>query len=383
MTYTRLQLINHTLSLIGENQLSTSANQLGTLAVNVLNTAFSSVAQDSRHSSFEIILTGNITEADYLNPAYSIPLDVLQVYKVFVKTTDVTNGYSVLDELEYLELDCLFDETGYSIIGNNLYLTRCITRPFTIQIQAVQNYELPALDSDVVDLPDQVLQAVAHTAASILSLSYLDNPNAAATQSNLRNAIIDKLQKQSGSTRAKTFNISKKTKTRNRFATIPTSVEYAALFSPAFTGVPTAPTAPYLTNTTQLATTAFVQTAIGSSSSTAMTLLNSFTNFGTPYSDATANKHTNSHIVQLNGVLARTSIPSVDTTMFTLPTGYRPSTNRLFVCPVATNTGDGFVLITISASSGNVNWFNFYGTAPSSPSSIIYMSLDNLSFSVL
>ena len=47
-------------------------------------------------------------------------------------------------------------------------------------------------------------------------------------------------------------------------ATIP---GYALLSSPALTGVPTAPTASAGTNTTQIATTAFVQTAVNSSSS--------------------------------------------------------------------------------------------------------------------
>ena len=42
-------------------------------------------------------------------------------------------------------------------------------------------------------------------------------------------------------------------------------IPYAKLNSPAFTGVPTAPTAPVGTNNTQLATTAFVQSAVSSS----------------------------------------------------------------------------------------------------------------------
>ena len=43
-------------------------------------------------------------------------------------------------------------------------------------------------------------------------------------------------------------------------------IPYAKLNSPAFTGVPTAPTAPVGTNNTQLATTAFVQSAVSSNS---------------------------------------------------------------------------------------------------------------------
>ena len=47
----------------------------------------------------------------------------------------------------------------------------------------------------------------------------------------------------------------------------PTDTSRAPLASPAFTGTPTAPTASSGTNTTQIATTAFVQSAIGSSAS--------------------------------------------------------------------------------------------------------------------
>lgn len=52
-------------------------------------------------------------------------------------------------------------------------------------------------------------------------------------------------------------------------ASIPTILGYtpADINSPAFTGTPTAPTAPSGTNTTQIATTAFVQTAVEQSSS--------------------------------------------------------------------------------------------------------------------
>ena len=47
-----------------------------------------------------------------------------------------------------------------------------------------------------------------------------------------------------------------------RLASLVRGVSAGLLVSPAFSGTPTAPTAPTGTNTTQLATTAFVQTAI-------------------------------------------------------------------------------------------------------------------------
>lgn len=60
----------------------------------------------------------------------------------------------------------------------------------------------------------------------------------------------------------------------NKTITASTIAGYALLASPALTGTPTAPTASAGTNTTQLATTAFVQAAVGSSGTYTPTLTN-------------------------------------------------------------------------------------------------------------
>ena len=68
-------------------------------------------------------------------------------------------------------------------------------------------------------------------------------------------------------TNAYTTTVNSGTPTANKTITLPTETGTLALLgSPAFTGTPTAPTAAAGTNTTQIATTAFVQTAVNNSS---------------------------------------------------------------------------------------------------------------------
>ena len=74
----------------------------------------------------------------------------------------------------------------------------------------IQTKELPVNDNGLVNVPNQVAYATAHVAASILCLSYLDNPNAASVQRNLAQTLIDKLTKQQGIGRSKTFNLKPK-----------------------------------------------------------------------------------------------------------------------------------------------------------------------------
>lgn len=209
MTYSRLELINHTLSLIGENKLTTSDNQLGTLVTNILNTAISTVAQETRHNCFEKIEQPVVTVDDYLSPSYDIPDSVIQILGVNCRVS-VKNFGDVLDVLPYIELSDLDVELGYSVVNGSIYISKNIARPLTLFIHTIQTKELPENDGDLVKLPNQVVYATAHTAASILCLSYLDNPNAASVQRNLAQTLIEKLTKQQGIGRSKSFNLKPK-----------------------------------------------------------------------------------------------------------------------------------------------------------------------------
>ncbi|KOS04162.1 hypothetical protein [Paenibacillus polymyxa] len=109
--------------------------------------------------------------------------------------------------------------------------------------------------------------------------------------------------------------------------------------NPDLTGVPTAPTAATATNTTQIATTAYVKAqgyiTAGSTGWAAVTFANSWTS----YTGRTVGyiKKTDG-IVHIRGSITGGTVTN-GTTIFTLPAGFRPTQNMSFV--VAFSKGDG------------------------------------------
>jgi hypothetical protein len=107
---------------------------------------------------------------------------------------------------------------------------------------------------------------------------------------------------------------------------------YAKLASPTFTGTPAAPTAVAGTNTTQLATTAFVAALGALKANIAIqavqtpTLLNSWVNRGGGFTSAGYWKD-NFGVVHLVGTVTG---GTANTVVFTLPAGYRPAENVEF-----------------------------------------------------
>lgn len=139
----------------------------------------------------------------------------------------------------------------------------------------------------------------------------------------------------------------------------------APLASPAFTGMPTAPTAAPGTNTTQLATTAFVKAAlptIGAWQTPA--LLNGWVNYGTPFGNAAYCVNTLG-IVRLRGLVKSGTVGGT-TPVFVLPTGFIPPNQMIF--PVSTNNTIGRLDID---ASGNVMVM---------AGSNVYVSLDGIAF---
>lgn len=106
------------------------------------------------------------------------------------------------------------------------------------------------------------------------------------------------------------------------------------------------------------ATNLDVTTQIGSSWTT-LTLNTGWVNYGSPYDNAGYKKV--GDLVFLRGLVARTS--GSETIILTLPAGYRPILNPLFI--VATNTGYGEVEINssgqISWRTGGVGWLSLNG----------------------
>lgn len=124
----------------------------------------------------------------------------------------------------------------------------------------------------------------------------------------------------------------------------------ATALNATLTGVPTAPTAATGTSTTQIATTAFVESPAAATWLNA-TLLNGFVNqAGMPL------QYTRSRgVVYLRGSLQRTGFPGGTLTISTLPAGWR-STSNFFVSMTGTGTY-GIIL-----NNGNID-FNAPATA--------------------
>lgn len=197
-----LELINRTLSLIGERPITTSTGSLGALTRNALTTAIYGVVQSTRASSFEQWLTFTATNDDFLVPAGVLPPTVAQVNKVSYRVTG-SNRILVIKEQP---LELLPHMLSYSVVGSNLFVSPMFARPVTLFASVLNVPELPADDVNS-PIPEFIAGAVAHTAASILCLSYLDDPNAASLQRSIANELTVQTRLQYGQTRGKNFNI--------------------------------------------------------------------------------------------------------------------------------------------------------------------------------
>lgn len=120
------------------------------------------------------------------------------------------------------------------------------------------------LVGDGVNAPPTRAQLITNLgliSAASIAATYLTQANAASTYLTQANAAATYLtQANAASTYATIASLS------NYLLITTAAATYAPLASPSLSGIPTAPTAAPGTNTTQLATTAFVQTAIGAGS---------------------------------------------------------------------------------------------------------------------
>jgi len=200
-----LDFFNYVLSLVGEQPLATTAGNLGMLTRNAIYTSLLTVVQSKRANFFEKLLSGEVTNVDYLVPAFSLPDEVTQVLNVWL--VDQVTG-----EMVQLVQQPLSTQTvptlSYDIIGNKLYINKGITRPAQLSIRALVIPTLPTSDTDDVGIPAPLRPAIAHGAASILCVSYIDDGNAAAQHKRLADEAMLMLRQQFGIARGRHFNLS-------------------------------------------------------------------------------------------------------------------------------------------------------------------------------
>jgi hypothetical protein len=197
-----LDLINNTLALVGERPITTSTGSLGGIVRQALTTALYKVVQETRAQTFEQFLTFTATNDDYLVPIGSIPPTVAQFNKLQYRVV----GDNRILTLKHQPLELLPYDRSYTIVGANVYLSPMFNRPITL-FASVLN--VPSLPADAVDspVPDYLAGCVIHTAASILCLSYLDDPNASSLHRNIAAELIGIARLQFGSTRGREFNM--------------------------------------------------------------------------------------------------------------------------------------------------------------------------------
>ena len=196
-----LDFINDCLNCVGEQQLISSAGDLGSMVRTFAQAALNKVVQESRASFFEarIGLTGTV--ADYLVPIGQLPEQALQIQRVLYNS-----GYS-LYELPEVPFDVLAYNLAYSVLGVNFYLTSQLARPVTVSIDTTLIPVIPTDDAATLPLPQPAIAAVKHQTAALLLSSYVDDAAGAAVQQKMADTLILNLRNVYGRGRGRSFNM--------------------------------------------------------------------------------------------------------------------------------------------------------------------------------
>lgn len=198
---TTLIFINDCLNCVGEQQLISSAGDLGSMTRTFAQAAINKVVQESRASFFEARIGITATVADYLVPAGVIPEQA-----IFIQRVLFNSGYG-LKELPEVPFDVLAYNLAYSILGVNLYITSQLARPATVSIDCTLIPVLPTDDSAPINLPQPCIAAVKHQTAAMLLGSYIDDAAGASIQQATADALIMNLRNTYGRGRGRSFNM--------------------------------------------------------------------------------------------------------------------------------------------------------------------------------
>lgn len=192
---TKLELVNRTLHLCGEQSLANSNGTLGSITKGCIQSALQQVVQMSRSKQFEMIQTFTVTNSDWTVNESNLSSNTLQIMRV--RYFDGINWYP-LSQQEY---DGLPWNIGYSIVSGNIYVSPLLARPQKIDVLTIVVPQLSGFgDNDTLPFGDLIVPSVIHTAASILLLSYLDDANSAAAQQKIAESFISYLKQQTGMT---------------------------------------------------------------------------------------------------------------------------------------------------------------------------------------
>jgi hypothetical protein len=202
-----IELINSLLSHIGEQKLTTSTGSIGQLVRSILTTAIYKVVQETRYQSFDVMLTFTGTDENYLVPVGELPANVVQVYSVYYVASTNTIYGDTLARLNEYRLHHLNTVLGYALVGSSLHVSTRLAKPVDIRVHALVAPTLPVSDEADSGLPDAIIPAIVHTAAAILCVTYLDDPNAAAIQTRIAGELTNNIRNQYGAGRGRMLNL--------------------------------------------------------------------------------------------------------------------------------------------------------------------------------
>lgn len=202
-----LEFCNQVLALCGEQPLATTAGNIGALLRSCIQTSLYHVAQQTRAACFEQMLMFTATNDDFQVSIGQLPDDLVQITYTWLDTSADYVPLIPLHYREYHELGYGAPEYTYSTVGKDVFLNGRIARPAFVRMRGLVAPVLPTADDSELTIPSVVLQAVAHNAAAIFLVSYIDDANAAAVQQRIADTLIGNVRVQYGQTRGKQYNI--------------------------------------------------------------------------------------------------------------------------------------------------------------------------------
>ena len=191
--------VNNTLRLIGEQPLLNTTSTLGDLTKQALDEALLTVVQETRHTSFNTLLSFSATNPDYLQPAFVLPSRVTQVDALYYQAPNTTPTRLV--KLKPGALETLFNNYRFCLVGNSVYVGNVLARPTALRLKCWQAPALPSLDTDVISVDSDVVPAWEATAAATLASSYLDDMSQQSTLAKRAQDLVSRLRLRAGATR--------------------------------------------------------------------------------------------------------------------------------------------------------------------------------------
>lgn len=192
---TLLEMVNIGLRLVGQQEILNTNSTLGTLAKTTLQTAVDVVISETRHASTQTFTDTTVTQTDYSQPGTTVPIRCLQVIQVFGRQG--TNNWI---ELQHSDFEHLAVRTAhYNIIGNNIYFSKAIERPFTVRVLGITGVDILSLaDGAQVTVSVELEPAIWYTMASLLAVSFVDDPNNASMHGRMAETHIKRIRDRRG-----------------------------------------------------------------------------------------------------------------------------------------------------------------------------------------